>query len=81
MFSGHQEPVDLHNKEFCVDVSFLKPVVWEEREGEECKTEFVKTCEEKRENVCNDVVETKCEVVAYPGIVCVIYVYNILFYG
>merc|ERR1719192_200183 len=30
-------PIDLHNKEFCVDVSTYQPVVWEEREAEACK--------------------------------------------
>ena len=57
--------MDLHNKEFCVDVSAYKPLKWVEREGESCKTEFVKKCEEKRENVCAKVVETQCEVVPY----------------
>merc|ERR1712106_849769 len=56
---------DLHNEEFCVDVSTYQPVVWVEREGEECKTEFVKQCEDKSENVCADVTETTCEVVPY----------------
>merc|ERR1719400_1983259 len=36
------EPVDLHNKEFCVDVSTYQPVVWVEREAESCETVFVK---------------------------------------
>ena len=60
--------VDLHNKEFCVDVSAFKALEWVEKEGEECKTDFVKKCEEKRQNVCADVVETRCEVVPYTGI-------------
>jgi len=59
------EPVDLHNKEFCVDVSTYEPVVWEERDGESCTTIFVKRCEDKNENVCEDVTETKCEVQPY----------------
>lgn len=59
------EPVDLHNKEFCVDVSTFEPVVWEEKDGEECQTIFVKRCEDKNENVCEDVTETKCEVQPY----------------
>ena len=58
-------PVDLHNKDFCVDVSTYQPVVWVERDGEECKTDFVKQCEEKSENVCAEVTETKCEVILY----------------
>ena len=55
--------VDLHNEEFCVDVSTYQPVVWVERDGEECKTEFVKQCEDKTEEVCAEVTETTCEVV------------------
>ena len=60
-----ENPVDLHNKEFCVDVSTYQPVVWVERDGEECKTDFVKQCEDKSENVCAEVTETKCEVSLY----------------
>ena len=56
------ETVDLHNKEFCVDVSTYQPVVWVERDGEECKTDFVKQCEDKSEDICADVHETRCEV-------------------
>ena len=63
-----ENPVDLHNKEFCVDVSAFKPLEWVEKEGEECKTEFVKNCEEKRQNVCAEVVETRCEVIPYTGL-------------
>merc|ERR550532_3286637 len=59
------EPVDLHNKEFCVDVSTYQPVVWVEREAESCETVFVKQCSDRSENVCQDVTETKCEVVPY----------------
>ena len=56
------EPVDLHNKEFCVDVSTYQPVVWVERDAESCETVFVKQCSDRSENVCQDVTETKCEV-------------------
>ena len=54
--------IDLHNKEFCVDVSTYQPVIWVERDGQECKTSWVKQCEDKTENVCIDVTETVCEV-------------------
>ena len=57
-----EEVVDLHNKEFCVDVSTFQEVVWVERDGEMCKTDFVKQCEQKSENVCADVTETRCQV-------------------
>ena len=57
--------VDLHSKEFCVDVSAYQPVVWEEREAEECSTVFVRQCQERRQNVCSTVTETRCEVQPY----------------
>ena len=57
-----EEVVDLHNKEFCVDVSTFQEVVWVEREGQMCKTNFVKQCSPKSQNVCADVTETSCEV-------------------
>merc|ERR550534_398264 len=60
-----QNTVDLHNKEFCVDVSTYQPVVWVESEAESCETVFVKQCSDRSENVCQDVTETKCEVVPY----------------
>ena len=55
-------PIDLHNKEFCVDVSTYQPVVWQEGDAEQCSTVFVKKCEDKSEEVCADVTETRCEV-------------------
>ena len=55
-------PIDLHNKEFCVDVSTYQPVVWEEREGEACRTEWQMQCEDKAEKVCADISETRCDV-------------------
>ena len=57
--------MDLHNKEFCVDVSTFDPVTWVEREGQECETVFEKACEEKTEKVCADVTETTCKVEPY----------------
>ena len=55
-------PIDLHNKEFCVDVSTYQPVVWEEREEEACKTEWRMECEDRAEQICADVSETRCDV-------------------
>merc|ERR1712025_247071 len=62
---ANSDAVDLHSKEFCVDVSTYQPVVWVERDGEECETVFVKDCSDRSENICQDVTETKCEVVPY----------------
>ena len=49
-------------QQLCVDVSSYEPVVWVERDGEECRTDFVQQCEERSEKVCDDVTETICEV-------------------
>ena len=45
-----------------MDVSTYQPVVWVERDGQECKTGWVKQCSDRSENVCIDVTETICEV-------------------
>ena len=63
--AGEHATVDLHNEQFCVDISFYQDTKWVEEYSEECKTEFAKKCEEKSENVCADVLETQCEVVPY----------------
>ena len=41
------------------------------QDGEECSTVFVKKCEDKSENVCADVTETKCEVGTAVNVCCV----------
>ena len=65
--AGEHATVDLHNEQFCVDISFYQDTKWVEEYSEECKTEFHKKCEEKSENVCVDTLETHCEVVPYTG--------------
>ena len=54
--------IDLHNKEFCVDVSSYQPVVWEERPGESCETRWRMMCQDRAEEVCQNVTETRCDV-------------------
>ena len=54
--------IDLHNKEFCVDVSSYQPVVWEERPGESCETRWTMMCQDRAEEVCQNVTETRCDV-------------------
>ena len=49
-------------QEFCVDVSTYEPVVWAEVPAEQCDTAFVKQCEDREEEVCADVTETRCQV-------------------
>merc|ERR1712029_683425 len=63
--SPDSNAVDLHNKEFCVDVSTYLPVEWKEVEAEQCDTAFVKQCEDREEEVCADVTETRCQVVPF----------------
>ena len=59
-------PLDLHSKDgqFCVDISDFLDLKWVEKDVEECKTIFEKSCEEKTQNVCLTVNETLCEVSA-----------------
>ena len=47
-----RETVDLHNGEFCVDVSTFGPVSFEATPREKCDTTFAKQCETKNEQVC-----------------------------
>ena len=43
--------VDLHNQEFCVDVSTFGPISFEAEPREKCDTTFEKRCETKSEQV------------------------------
>ena len=63
--TAEDNEIDLHNKEFCVDVSSYQPVVWEEKPGESCTTEMRMMCEDKREEVCEDISETRCDVSSF----------------
>jgi len=47
-----RETVDLHNGEFCVDVSTYGSVTFEATPREKCDTTFQKQCETKTEQVC-----------------------------
>ena len=40
-------------------------MVWEEKTEEECLTSFVKKCEQRARNICEEVIETRCEIVPY----------------
>ena len=55
----------LKQKQICVNVSTFLPLVWNQRSGEECRTELIQKCEERKENVCGDVTETICEIVPF----------------
>jgi len=60
-----RETVDLHNGEFCVDVSTYGAVTFEATPREKCDTTFQKQCETKTEQVCDEVTEMQCEIVPY----------------
>ena len=49
-----------------MDVSTYQPVVWEERDAEACKTEWRMECEDRAEQICADVSETRCDVSLIP---------------
>ena len=53
---------NLDEKQICVDVSTYLPVEWQEVEAEQCDTVFVKQCEDREEDVCAEVTETRCQV-------------------
>ena len=45
------ESVDLHNGEFCVDVSVFGPVIYDKKAVKVCDSSFVKQCEDRSEQV------------------------------
>lgn len=57
--------VDLHNTEFCVDVSTYNEVSFEPTPREKCDTTFEKECETKSEQVCDEVTEIVCDIQPY----------------
>lgn len=59
------ELVDLHNGEFCVDVSEWGDVEYTPLEREQCDSTFEKKCEMKTEQVCGEVTEIECEIVPF----------------
>lgn len=50
-FKRQDAVVDLHNSEFCVDVSTYGDVIFEPQTRSKCDSEFVKKCETKSERV------------------------------
>lgn len=64
-FKRQDAVVDLHNSEFCVDVSTYGDVIFEPQTRSKCDSEFVKKCETKSERVCDEVTEIQCEIVPY----------------
>ena len=51
--------VDLHNEEFCVDVSTYGEVVFEASPRERCETTFAKRCETKSDQVSEEMTLRK----------------------
>jgi len=60
-----RELVDLHNGEFCVDVSEWGDVEYTPLEREKCSSTFDKVCEMKTERVCSEVTEIECDIVPF----------------
>ena len=54
--------IDLHNKEFCVDVSSYEPVRWQESQSEVCRPQWRMMCSPRSKQICEEVAETKCDV-------------------
>ena len=54
--------IDLHNKEFCVDVSSYEPVRWQESQAEVCRPQWRMMCSPRSKQICEEVAETKCDV-------------------
>ncbi|XP_040583609.1 uncharacterized protein [Lepeophtheirus salmonis] len=57
--------IDLHNDEFCVDVSTYGEVSFEPVTRKKCDTVFVKNCKDKDEQICDDVTEIQCDIVPF----------------
>ena len=54
--------IDLHNKEFCVDVSSYETVRWQESQSEVCRPQWRMMCSPRSKQICEEVAETKCDV-------------------
>ena len=54
--------IDLHNKEFCVDVSSYEPVRWQESQSEVCRPQWRMMCSPRSKQICEEIAETKCDV-------------------
>eukprot|EP00096_Caligus_rogercresseyi_P012849 TRINITY_DN5515_c0_g1_i1.p1 TRINITY_DN5515_c0_g1~~TRINITY_DN5515_c0_g1_i1.p1 ORF type:complete len:414 (+),score=114.53 TRINITY_DN5515_c0_g1_i1:37-1278(+) len=57
--------IDLHNDEFCVDVSTYGEVSFQPTTRNKCDTVFVKNCKDKDEQICDDVTEIQCDIVPF----------------
>ena len=60
--SEDEGDIDLHNKEFCVDVSSYEPVRWQESQAEVCRPQWRMMCSPRSKQICEEVAETKCDV-------------------
>ena len=54
--------IDLHKKEFCVDVSSYETVRWQESQSEVCRPQWRMMCSPRSKQICEEVAETKCDV-------------------
>jgi len=60
-------PVDLHNEEFCTDVSQYSPKYYEDEVETCCTTVYEPNCQRKFKKICMDVTNTICKPFAKPN--------------
>merc|ERR1712096_581226 len=60
-------PVDLHNEEFCTDVSQYSPKYYEDEVETCCTTVYEPNCQRKFKKICMDVTDTICKPFAKPN--------------
>jgi len=58
---GPGDSVDLHNEEFCTDISQYSDKYYVDEAERCCTTTYEPNCVRKQKKVCIDVTETKCE--------------------
>jgi len=63
---GSGDSVDLHNEEFCTDVSQYSDKYYKDETETCCTTSYVPNCVRKQKKFCVEVNETKCKAFAHP---------------
>merc|ERR1719291_1308531 len=58
---GPGDSVDLHNEEFCTDISQYSDKYYVDETERCCTTTYEPNCVRKQKKVCIEVTETKCE--------------------
>ena len=63
---GSGDSVDLHNEEFCTDVSQYSDKYYKDETETCCTTSYMPNCVRKQKKFCVEVNETKCKAFAHP---------------